>query len=66
MEVQIEQMNSTVRATDMQALLNPQLLEQIVRIVLERVREARVHEERTEAERRLRPGVSAREGTSWR
>lgn len=65
MDVHIGEMNSNVRMTDSQALLSPQILEQIVRVVLERVREEDAHRGRVEDERRLRPGVSAREATHW-
>ena len=65
MDVHIGEMNSTVQMTDSQALLSPQILEQIVRAVLARVREDDDHRGRVEDERRLRPRVTAREGTSW-
>ena len=65
MDVHVGEMNSTVRATDSQALLSPQILEQIVRLVLQRVREEESHGERVEEERRLRPRVSAREASNW-
>lgn len=65
MDVHIGEMNSNVQMTDSQALLSPQILEQIVRVVLQRVREDDAHKERVEGERRLRPGVTAREATVW-
>lgn len=65
MDVHIGEMNSTVQMTDSQALLSPQILEQIVRVVLQRVNEDDSHRERAEDERRLRPGVTAKEGTTW-
>lgn len=65
MDVNIGEMNSTVRTTDAQSLLSPQVLEQIVRVVLERVKESAAHGERAEEERRLRPKVSARESAAW-
>jgi hypothetical protein len=65
MDVHIGEMNSTVQMTDSQALLSPQILEQIVRIVLQRVRDDDAHRARVEDERRLRPGVTAKEATTW-
>ncbi|MFQ5857426.1 MAG: hypothetical protein ACE5LU_17610 [Anaerolineae bacterium] len=65
MDVHIGEVNSTVRTTDSQALLSPQVLDQIVRVVLERLREEQAHERRVEEERRLRPAVSAQETSAW-
>lgn len=65
MSAHIGEVNSTVQITDSQALLSPQILEQIVRIVLQRVREDDAHQSRVEDERRLRPGVTKKEGTAW-
>lgn len=65
MDVHIGEVNSTVRATDSQTLLSPQVLDQIVRVVLERLREEQAHEQRVEEERRLRPAVSAQETSVW-
>jgi hypothetical protein len=57
MEIQIGEMNSTVRATDSAALLSPQLLEVIVRATLARLQEIKAQEKSTEADRHLRQGV---------
>ena len=57
MDVNIGEMNSTVRATDTQALLSPQLLNQIVKAVLERMREEQAHEQRVADERSIRSSV---------
>lgn len=65
MDVQIGEVSSTVRAVDTQALLSPQLLEQITRAVIERMRAQLDHERRAADERQLRPAVSARESTNW-
>jgi hypothetical protein len=65
MDVHVGEINSTVRMTDSQALLSPQILEQIVRVVLARVREEDSHKKRVEDERQLRPSVSARETSHW-
>ena len=58
MEINIGEVNSTVRATDSASLLAPEVMERIVRVVLERVREEEAHRERAESERRLSPGIS--------
>jgi len=65
MDVHIGEMNSTMRMTEAQSFLSPPILEQIVRAVLARLREEQAHETRVEAERRLRPAVSARETNAW-
>jgi len=58
MEVNIGEVNSTVRATDSASLLSAEMLERIVRAVLERLREEEDHRARAEDERRLTAGVS--------
>ena len=65
MDVHIGEMNSTVRTTDSRELLSPLILEQIVRVVLERFSEEQDHERRVAEERRLRPAVSAQETAAW-
>ena len=66
MDVHIGEVNSTVRATDADALLSPQVLERIVRAVLERMREEHAHDKRVADERRLRPDALAEPGQDWR
>jgi hypothetical protein len=65
MEVQIGEINSTVRVVDSQALLTPQLLERILREVLARLREDAAKENRNEENRKLKPAASARETPTW-
>jgi hypothetical protein len=65
MDVHIGEVNSTVHATDAEALLSPQILERIVKVVLERMREEHAHEQRVLAERRLRPNVLTEYGQDW-
>ena len=62
MDVNIGEMNSTVRATDTQALLSPQLLNQIVKAVLERMREEQAHEQRIADESSIRSSVLENNG----
>ncbi len=66
MDVHIGEINSTVRATEAQALLSPQVLNQIVKIVIERLREEQAHERRAADEHRLRSGVLANHRQDWR
>ncbi len=66
MDVHIGEINSTVRATDTQALLSPQVLDQIVKIVLERMRKEQAHEQRVAGEHRLRSGVLENHRQDWR
>lgn len=65
MEFHVGEMNSTVRMTDSQSVLSPEVFERLVAAVLERVRDARAHEERVASERRVRPGASVSEAPSW-
>lgn len=58
MDVQIGEITSTVRAMDSQTLLHPTVVEQLVRLMLRRVREAEAHDRRVQEERKLNPGVS--------
>ena len=65
-EMHIGTVNSTVRATDPQGLLSPQVLDQIVRAVLARLRDEQERQMRAEADRRLRQGVfDDRPGSDW-
>ena len=66
MDIHIGEMNSTVRATDTQALLSPQLLNQIVKVVLERLREEQAHEQRVANERSIRSSVLSNNGQDWK
>ena len=59
MEIHIEEIVSTVRAVDGEALLAPQTLERIVRAVLRAVEEREAHARRVRAERRVTAGVRA-------
>jgi hypothetical protein len=61
MDMYIGEMTSTLRATDSLALLSPELLEQIVRAVLRRLREEQAHERQVADDRQLRSGVSGAE-----
>jgi len=58
MEVQINELVSTVRAVDGDSLLAPQTMEKIARVVLQAVHDQEAHEKRVRAERRVTSGVS--------
>ena len=55
MDVQINEMNSTIHATDSQALLSPELLRQITQAVLAALKEQEAYEQRQMRERAIRP-----------
>jgi hypothetical protein len=57
MDVHVGEFSSTIRATDDNALLNPRVLDQITRFVLQRLRDEQGHEGRADAESELRSGV---------
>jgi hypothetical protein len=65
MFVHIGEMNSTVRATDTQSLLSPQLLDQITKAALERLRVEQAHEQRIANERSIRSSVLSNDGQDW-
>ncbi len=64
MDVQINEMNSTIHATDSQALLSPELLRQITQAVLAALKEREGLEQRQQKERQIRPSSSA-QSPSW-
>jgi hypothetical protein len=53
MDVQIDEVHSTIRTTDGQELLSPQVLQQIVKAVLERLRAEMEHERCVQSESEL-------------
>ncbi len=57
-QVQIHDLQSTVRAVDGDALLSPQTMEKIVRAVLQAVNDQEAHRQRVRAEQRITSGVS--------
>lgn len=64
MEVQIEEVVSSVRAVDSEALLTPQVMQQIVGVVLKAVREDQAHGDRLRAEQRINSGRDVGRETS--
>lgn len=57
MEVHIGDVDSRVRAVDGDALLAPQTIDRIVRIVLQAVNDQDEHRKRAQSERRITSGV---------
>jgi hypothetical protein len=57
MEVHIEDIVSTVRSVDGEALVSPKVMQTIVRAVLEAVREREEHRARIGAEQKISRGV---------
>jgi hypothetical protein len=66
MDLHIGEMNSTVRAVDNEAMLTPRVLDQIVRVVIERLREQEARETRLAAERQLRRDILDDDADTWR
>ncbi len=60
MDMHIEEVNSTVHTTDGRELLSPEVLQQIVKVVLERLRAEQEHERRVQRERDLHTGALIR------
>jgi hypothetical protein len=58
MDVQINELQSTVRAVDSDSLLSPQTMEKIIRAVLAAVNDQESHRQRVRAEQRITNGVS--------
>ncbi len=56
MDVHIDDIISTVRTVDGEALLSPQIMQQIVRTVLQAVRQDLAHGERVRVERSFTVG----------
>lgn len=63
MDVHVGEVRSTVRVSD--GGLGGATLDQVVALVLARLREEHAHERRVEDERLLRPSASASEGRTW-
>lgn len=58
MQVQINDLQSTVRAVDSDSLLSPQTMDKIVRVVLQAVDDRDAHRERIRMEQRITRGIS--------
>jgi hypothetical protein len=66
MEVIIQEMESTVRAVDGQALLHPQVLSRIIAQAIAGMKEHMAHERTVQEERKTRPGgLTSREVSFW-
>ena len=65
MDVHVDQVTSNVQVTNSQSLLNPDILNKIIRLATEQLRKEEAYEKRFAEERRLRPASSAEESSSW-
>ena len=65
MDVIFNEMTSTVRTMDSQAMLHPQVLERIIQAVLAKVKEHQKHEDAIKEERKMRPSMTSREISFW-
>ena len=65
MEVEIGDLNSTVRAVDGETLLSPSTLEKIVRIVLQAVDDREAHRRRVRVEERISSGINHDQEAEW-
>jgi hypothetical protein len=63
MNVHVNEMNSTIHATDSGALLSPELLRQITQAVLAALREQQAYEQRRMDERQIRSSSSGQSHT---
>ncbi len=59
MDVEIGEIASTVRTVDGSSLLSPEVMERVVRAVLQAVEDKQARDARVRAERRITDGVSA-------
>jgi len=66
MDVHIGEVHSTVHASDGQELLSPQVLQQIVKVVLERLRMEMEHEHSLKCDRDLHKSVLTHYTEDWR
>jgi hypothetical protein len=58
MNVEINEVSSTVRAMDGRAMLSPAVLERIVSALAQAIKEGEAREQRAQGERRVTGGVS--------
>lgn len=66
MEININEIESTVHAVDSDTLLSPETLNKIVQIVLNAMREQEEHRMRVQAEQRISAGVHQELDEDWR
>lgn len=65
MDVLINEMTSTVRVADSEALLNPQVLERLLHTIMARLKEHQQHEKSVKEEQKMRPSMTSREVSMW-
>jgi len=64
-DVYINEMSSTVRAADSEALLNQQVMERLLHMLTTRLKEQQQHEKTVKDEQRMRPSMTSREVSTW-
>lgn len=64
MNVEIGKLNTTIRTTDSDALMEPQVLEKLVPLLARRVKQE-LDRERDRSDGQLRPGVTTQERPNW-
>jgi hypothetical protein len=65
MDVYINEMTSTVRALDSEALLNPQILERLTQHLIAKLKENQRHERTVKEEQEMRPSMTSRQTATW-
>jgi len=65
MDVYINELSSTVRAMDSEALLNPQILERLSQHIVAKLKENQRHEGAIKEERQMRPSMTSRQMSTW-
>jgi hypothetical protein len=66
MEININDIESTVRVVDNGSILSPQIMEEILKTVLQAVRDQEEHRERIRAEQRITRGVKDELEEEWK
>lgn len=65
MDVQIDEINTTVRMMDTNAMLTPQLMEQIIRAVMARLKDEDAGKKARDDGSALRPSASSKQTGKW-
>jgi hypothetical protein len=65
MPVIIDELESRVQVQDSSALLDPAIVQKLVRMVMEHIKQHQEHEESVGEERKMRPSMTSREAPVW-
>lgn len=66
MDVQIDEINTTMRMMDANALLTPQMMEQIIRAVMARMKDNEAGKKARDDGSALRPSASSHPTEQWK